>query len=112
MWRIAVAASVLMIFGLQMAILLRQDMGSRYQPLSGTAAIPEDAWRVQVRFADSAAVSDINALLLRFDARLIDGPSSLGIYELALPRAAAANAQVLRAQLTAEPLLLQVVVLP
>ncbi|HEU4780227.1 MAG TPA: hypothetical protein VFS58_10135 [Steroidobacteraceae bacterium] len=111
-WRLAAAASVLMIVGLQTAILMRQDSGTRYEPLSGTLAIPANAWRVQVRFAESAAMTDINALLLRLDARVIGGPSALGIYELALPREAAADAQALRARLAAEPLLLQVVVVP
>jgi len=111
-WRMAVAASVLMVVGLQTAILMRQDTGTRYAPMSGTAEIPGDAWRVQVRFAESAAVADINALLLRVDARVIGGPSALGIYELALPRAAAADAEALRSRLAAEPLLLQVVVVP
>jgi hypothetical protein len=108
-WRVAAAASVLMIVGLQTAILVRQDAGTRYEPLSGTLSIPANAWRVQVRFAESAAVSDINALLLRLDARVISGPSALGIYELALPREAAADAQALRTKLAAESLLLQVV---
>jgi anti-sigma factor RsiW len=111
-WRVAAAASVLMIVGLQTAILMRQDSGARYEPLSGTLAIPANAWRVQARFAESAAMADINALLLRLDARVISGPSALGIYELALPREAAADAQALRARLAAEPLLLQVVVVP
>lgn len=111
-WRLAAAASVLMVVGLQTALLIRQDSGPRYEPLSGTLAIPADAWRVQVRFAESAAMAYINALLLRLEARVVRGPSALGIYELALPRAAAADAQTLRARLATEPLMVQVVVAP
>jgi anti-sigma factor RsiW len=111
-WRLAAAASVLMLVGLQTLILLRPESGARYEPLSGSLSIPTDAWRVQVRFVDSAVITDINALLLRLDARVIRGPSALGIYELALPRAAAVDAQTLRARLAAEPLMAQVVVAP
>ena len=108
----AAAASVLVVLGLQSVILLRPESGARYEPLSGSLSIPADAWRVQVRFADAAAMNDITALLTRLDARVISGPSALGIYELVLPRAAAVDAQALRALLAAEPLLSQVVVAP
>jgi anti-sigma factor RsiW len=111
-WRVAAAASVLVVLGLQSVILMRQESVTRYEPLSGSLAIPADAWRVQVRFADSAAMADISALLMRLDARVISGPSALGIYELVLPREAASDAQALRTRLAAEPLLLQVVVAP
>ena len=111
-WRVAAAASVLVVLGLQSVILLRPESGARYEPLSGSLSIPADAWRVQVRFADAAAMNDITALLTRLDARVISGPSALGIYELVLPRAAAVDAQALRALLAAEPLLSQVVVAP
>lgn len=111
-WRMAAAASVLMVLGLQSVILMRPDSGAQYVPLSGSLSVPANAWRVQVRFADSAAMTDINALLMRLDARVISGPSALGIYELVLPREAAGDAQALRARLAAEPLLLQVVMAP
>jgi anti-sigma factor RsiW len=111
-WRLAAAASVLMIVGLQTTILMRSESGTRYEPLSGALSIPANAWRVQVRFAESATIADINALLLRLDARVISGPSALGLFELALPREAAADAQALRARLAAEPLMEQVVVAP
>jgi len=111
LWRMALAASVLLVLGLQTSILMRQDSGARYEPLSGTEAL-ENAWRVQVRFVDSATIADINALLLRLDARVVSGPSALGIYELAIARAAVASADALRNQLASEPLLQQVVVTP
>ncbi|HEY6125645.1 MAG TPA: hypothetical protein VIV63_13420 [Steroidobacteraceae bacterium] len=112
LWRITAAASVLLIAGLQTAILMRQDDADRYAPLSGTTAVPADSWRVQVRFVETATVADINALLLRIDARVIRGPSALGIYEIILPRRPGDGDAAVRATLQAEPLLLQAVVMP
>lgn len=112
-WRVAAAAGVLMVVGLQTAILLRQHGDERYSPLSGTTTVPADAWRLQVRFADSATMADINALLQRLDARVIGGPSAIGIYELAVPRGTAPGGiDNVRARFEHEPLVMQVVVMP
>jgi len=111
-WRVAAAAGVLLLLGLQTAILLRQG-GERYAPLSGTSTLPAESWRVQVRFEGSATMDEINALLLRLDAHVIGGPSALGIYELAVPRATAhGDVDEMRARLGSEPLVMQAVVMP
>jgi hypothetical protein len=66
-----------------------------------------------VRFVDTATISDINALLLRIDARVVNGPSALGLYELAIPRTAGdSGADALRTRLQREPLLQQVAIAP
>jgi hypothetical protein len=112
-WRIAVAASVLLLVGLQTAILLRQGTSDRYAPLSGTSASSAETWRVQVRFVDNVSINEINALLLRLDARVVNGPSALGLYELTIPRTAGdSSAGALRTRLQREPLLQQVAIAP
>lgn len=111
-WKIAAAASVLLVIGLQAAILLRNPAAETFRPMSGDPVVPAGAWRVQVRFTDAAPAAGINALLLRLEARVIAGPSALGVYELAIPRAAGeGDAETLAARLRGEPLLQQVVVI-
>jgi hypothetical protein len=109
-WRAALAAGILAIASFQTLILLRQEPVHR--PLSGTTAASPDAWRVQVRFAERTTIGDINALLLRIDARIINGPSAIGIYEISIPRIAAPHVDDLLQELRREPLIEQVTLPP
>ena len=109
-WRWAAAASVLMIIGLQSALLLRGTSEQVHRPLT-TPAASSDAWRLQLRFAESATLSELQALLARHDANIVDGPSALGIYTISVPREGRSVDELL-AGLRAEPLVLQVSAAP
>lgn len=114
-WRMALAASVLLVVGLQTTILMqRSQEPGHLKPLSGTnSGTQADAWRVQVRFVGATSIDDLNNLLGRFDARVVNGPSALGIYEISVPHSATfADQATLLAALRREPLLLQVSAAP
>lgn len=108
-WRWAAAASVLAILGLQSVLLLRQPVEQVHQPL--TLPAQADTWQVQVRFVDEATLAELQALLSRHDANIVDGPSALGIYTLSIARSGQ-SAEQLSGKLRAEPLVLQVSVMP
>jgi anti-sigma factor RsiW len=107
--KIAAAASVLLIAGLQTAILVRDDAGV-HRPLSETPASGQ--WRLQVRFDDSATLQDIAALLDRHEAQFVSGPSALGLYTIAISRDAASTPQPLLEALRAEPLVTEATAAP
>jgi len=109
-WRWAAAASVLAILGLQSALLLRHPAEQIHRPLTAPS-VALDVWHLQVQFAQSATLADLQALLSRHDATIINGPSALGIYTLSVPRAEGSAAE-LAAALRAEPLVMQVSVAP
>jgi len=109
-WRWAAAASVLAILGLQSALLLRQPEEPMHRPLTAPALAVE-AWHLQVRFAENATLAQLQALLVRHDATIVNGPSALGIYTVAVPRADI-SADALAKALRAEPQVLQVSVAP
>jgi anti-sigma factor RsiW len=108
--QVAAAASVLLIAGLQTAILVREEAGV-HRPLSETPRA--DQWQLQVRFAESATMAGIGALLERHDAQLVAGPSALGLYTLAVSkREPSSSPQALIDALQADPLVLEVTVTP
>lgn len=108
--KVAAAASVLLIAGLQTAILVREDPAV-HRPLSETPLA--DHWQLRVRFVESATLAEISAMLERHDAQLVAGPSALGLYTLAIPKQAAPSSpQTLIEALKTEPLVLEVSVAP
>jgi hypothetical protein len=110
-WRWAAAASVLAILGLQTALLVRSPDDAIHRPLS-VPATQVDSWQLQVRFADDTPLAELNALLLRYDATISEGPSALGLYTLSVPRGEDAAPDELVTRLRAEPRVLQVSVAP
>jgi hypothetical protein len=46
----------------------------------------EDRLLLQVMFEPTVQIADINALLQQLDARIIAGPSPLGLYKVSIPR--------------------------
>jgi anti-sigma factor RsiW len=107
--KVAAAASVLLIAGLQTAILVRDDTGV-HRPLSETPAA--DQWRLQVRFDEAATLQQIAALLDRHQAQFVAGPSALGLYTIAIDKGASPTPQPLLEALRAEPLITEVTVAP
>lgn len=88
-WKIAAAVAALGIVGLQATILLRMESerdAGLTQLGAPTAVISKNEWLVQVRFSETATVTQINNLLLQLDARIVNGPSALGVYQVAVTR--------------------------
>ena len=95
-WRIA-AGILLAALGAQSWFLVQREQAYReqlHQLGAAPAGVHDDEWRVQVRFRGKATMADIDHVLSEIEARLIDGPSALGVYEVAVPRARFADAQV------------------
>jgi anti-sigma factor RsiW len=86
-FRLAAAAALVAIIGAQSLIIYQQAQQVRMQQLgSAPGGIREDEWRIQVRFRPAATIAQTDSLLLANDARVIEGPSALGIYEVAVSK--------------------------
>lgn len=87
-WRMAAAAAAITIIGFQSLILWRieeRDSGL-IQLGAPTAAVTADEWLVQVRFTGAATVGQVTELLAAVEGRIVNGPSALGVYEIAVTR--------------------------
>jgi anti-sigma factor RsiW len=107
--KVAAAASVLIIAGLQTTILVR-DGDEVHRPLSETPAA--DQWRLQVRFDEAATLQQIAALLDRHEAQIVAGPSALGLYTIAIAKGSSSTPQPLLESLRAEPLIIEATAAP
>ena len=107
--KVAAAASVMLIAGLQTAILVRDESGV-HRPLGESSV--GDQWRFHARFTPSATLEQIGAMLDRHDAQLVGGPSALGLYTIAIAKQQALTPEALIAALEAEPLIEEVTVSP
>ena len=109
-WQMAAAAALIAVIGAQSVFLYRSDRAHRDEIRQLGAApggVRENEWRVQVRFRDGATLAEIESLLAAADARVIDGPSALGIYELAVSRVRFADAQAAARWLGEQPVVAQ-----
>ena len=109
-WQMATAAALLAVIGAQSVFLYRSDRAHREEIRQLGAApggVRENEWRVQVRFRDGATLAEIESLLAAAEARVVDGPSALGIYELAVSRARFADAQAAARWLGEQPVVAQ-----
>jgi len=89
-WQWAAAAALLAMLGGETLYLvqMQRDHDAQIRQLGAQpGGVRADEWRVQVRFRADATIAEIDSLLLDIDARVIDGPSAIGVYELAVPRA-------------------------
>jgi len=110
-WSWAAAAALVVLLGGQTLYMVRTQRAQDEQIRELSAApvaLRADEWGVQVRFRADATVGEINSLLLDLDARVIGGPSALGIYEIAVPRSARfADAQAVARWLSEQPIVEQ-----
>ncbi|VAW55043.1 hypothetical protein MNBD_GAMMA05-220 [hydrothermal vent metagenome] len=80
-WRtFAIAASLVLVVQAGVMITMTQQQDA-FTPLSGSD-YSENV--IQVQFTSDAKESDIRALLLSFDASIIEGPSKNGLYRIRL----------------------------
>jgi len=56
------------------------NLRTEYRTLSATSVITEKQVKINVVFKEDATVEDIRKLLLQIDGKIIDGPSSSGLY--------------------------------
>jgi len=109
-WQMTAAAALLAVIGVQSVFLYRSDRAHREeirQLGAAPAGVRENEWRIQVRFRDGATLAEIESVLAAAEARVIDGPSALGIYELAVSRARFADAQAAARWLSEQPVVAQ-----
>jgi hypothetical protein len=93
-WRPSLAAAAAVILALQLTIIYRDSLPSAsstldWQTLNANNARQQQTmsagYRVQIRFVDKANWETIQDVLLSLNARLIDGPSTLGIVQIYVP---------------------------
>jgi len=87
-WKPGLAAAATVIIALQVGILVRNPADHTDTRLLGQRSVEQEdsAWLVQVEFADVSEWRALADLLAGIDARLVDGPSALGIVRLAVDR--------------------------
>ncbi len=81
--RVAVAAQFVAVVGLVAALLATQppEMTGPFQTRAASEPVAGDA---RVVFSPDASVAQIEALLTRHEARVVDGPTQRGVYTLSL----------------------------
>lgn len=94
--RVALVGQFVLVVALA-AALVRAPTETAFETAAGPAATMDET-RFSVTFRADATISDVAALLERSDATIVAGPSSLGLYTLAVPDRGAAAAFVERAQ--------------
>lgn len=80
------AAAAMLVIALQLTLLFRSDPEPVELLGSHPSLAVEDAWVVQLRFQEDADWIAVMTLLTEMDARLVDGPSSLGLVRVAVAR--------------------------
>jgi hypothetical protein len=111
-WRIAAAIAALAIVGLQSTILWRMDDADIVQ-LEAPSIVRAGEWHVQMRFRDDATAAQIGDLLAQAEARIVNGPSALGLYDIAVTRSSRfADASAAAAWLRAQPIVEESVLPP
>lgn len=81
-WQLTAAAACLIVL-LQSGYMLQQTDSENLTPAGGSATTQAVA-SLAVTFAPDAQEQDIRALLLSVSATIVDGPSALGVYRLAV----------------------------
>jgi len=112
-WRAAVAAVVAVTICVQTVMLYRiesesVDRDEIRQLAAASDNVRANEWHIQVRFRATAAAGDIQKLLQEIDGRIVDGPSALGLYELAVSKSVRfADASALASWLSMQPIVEQ-----
>jgi anti-sigma factor RsiW len=84
-----VAAVLLVIVGLGQAGYIASLLNTGEEPTYHTATKATEAYALGIAFAPEATAAEIGQLLRDADARVIDGPSALGLYRVAFGSAEA-----------------------
>lgn len=85
-WRGAMAAGVLVMLVQFGVIAVQWQPEGAYQPLSESGQLSGPV--LQVRFAPTVSLAEMQGLLEQIDGRIVDGPGALGLYRIALPEEA------------------------
>jgi len=85
-WRPGLAVAASLAAALQVAILVQPEETDPMQLLGqGSARSRVNHWLVQLEFREETSWQALSELLLELDARLVDGPSSIGLVRIAVP---------------------------
>ena len=86
-WRGGAAVAATVIISLQVSIMTQQPQPQDMQLLGNKASYQQqDAWLFQIAIHDDVQWLDITKLLAKLNAQLIEGPSSVGIIRIAVPK--------------------------
>jgi hypothetical protein len=93
-WKPSLAAAAAVILALQITIIYRDSLSPSQPAIDWQTLSTNDAgqqqtisagYRVQIRFVDTASWENIRKVLQSFNARIIEGPSTLGIVQIYIP---------------------------
>ncbi len=103
-WMLAMQTVTVVVLAGALIVLMPHKQPEYYQTLSSpTKADPNDVPRVQIALSEDTKEEEIRSLLLAMHASIVQGPNSLGVYVVALPKQPPSQlAQVLR-ELRAHP---------
>jgi len=91
-WVLAAEAALVVLLAVAVTWQATARLGSSYRTLAGeTAGRSAEAGDLRVVFAASMTERELRELLMRIDARIVDGPSPMGVYTLRLSSAADAE---------------------
>lgn len=95
-WRAAAIAACLLLMLQTIATFSLWQSGD-LTAAGGGSVIQASGQVISVTFVPEAREENIRNLLLAVDARIVDGPSALGVYKLSVPKDAATIVEKLRA---------------
>lgn len=95
-WR-AVAVAACLLLMLQSVLTFTMTPGTDLTAAGGKTIVQSSGYLIKVTFAPSAQEESIRNLLLSLDARIVDGPSALGAYVIAVQKDPAYALEKLRA---------------
>ncbi|MGH8487478.1 MAG: anti-sigma factor family protein [Gammaproteobacteria bacterium] len=86
-WMLAMQTVAVVLLTGALVVLMPYKLPEYYQTLSApTRADPDDAPRVKLALSEDIKEKEIRSLLLSMHASIVQGPNSLGVYVVALPK--------------------------
>ena len=85
-WGMGAATAATILFSVQLGMMMNKPQPDiQVLSSSATGVNLEHHWQLQIAFTPEATAADIQQLLSDIDARIIDGPSAIGLYRIAVP---------------------------
>lgn len=103
-WMLAMQTVAVVLLAGALIVLMPYQQPEYYQTLSSpTKADPNDVPRVQIALSEDTKEKEIRSLLLAMHASIVQGPNSLGVYVVALPKHSPSQLAQVLGELRAHP---------
>lgn len=95
-WGVGAATAATVLFSMQMGMMIKPE-GQAIQVMSGAGQWEnlQGYWPVQVQFAETTSVAAIQQWAAPVQARIVDGPSALGMFVILIPQSEFTDQQTL-----------------